>query len=153
MRPGDLAQVEHIAGIVHPGYPEDAAVLAERLALFPAGCHVLDGGTRLFGYAISHPWLDMRPPALNRLLGAMPDPAGCTYIHDVALLPEIRGAGHGRHIVRHLLDQAGHQPVCLVAVGRSMLFWVQNGFQPASNDETSGGLRSYGPDAVFMRRG
>ncbi len=42
MTPGDLPAVLAIADVVHPDYPEDAAIFAERLALYPAGCRVLE---------------------------------------------------------------------------------------------------------------
>ncbi len=42
MRAADLARVERIAAEVHPGFPEGPEVLAERLALCPGGCLVLD---------------------------------------------------------------------------------------------------------------
>ncbi len=41
MTRSDLAKVERIGETVHPDYPEDAAVIAERLQLYPAGCFVL----------------------------------------------------------------------------------------------------------------
>jgi GNAT superfamily N-acetyltransferase len=42
MRPSDLPALLAVADAVHPNYPEDAAVFEERLALFPAGCLVLE---------------------------------------------------------------------------------------------------------------
>jgi GNAT superfamily N-acetyltransferase len=42
MRPADLAMVVRIAEVVHPGFPERPEVLAERLALCPGGCLVLE---------------------------------------------------------------------------------------------------------------
>jgi len=42
MTSADLPALLAIADIVHPTYPEDAAVFQERLALFPAGCLVLE---------------------------------------------------------------------------------------------------------------
>ena len=92
MRHSDLAMVEAIAGRVHPGLPEAAAVFAERLTLFPDGCFLLEdqtGGTSL-GYAVTHPGLIGHAPPLNSLLGALPDRADCLYLHDVALLPATR---------------------------------------------------------------
>ena len=53
MLPADLSMTETIAEQVHPDYPEDPAVFAERLALFPAGCFMLGA----VGYLIAHPWM------------------------------------------------------------------------------------------------
>src|SRR5258708_37975276 len=152
MPPADLAQVEAIGELVHPAYPEAATVLAERLALYPQGCHVLAAGATLHGYAISHPWHDLLPPKLNQLLHALPDPAGCAYIHDVALLPAARGTGAGGSIVASLIAAARGMPVCLVAVGRSVPFWARFGFAAAGDARTRTMLQSYGASAVFMRR-
>jgi ribosomal protein S18 acetylase RimI-like enzyme len=43
----DLPALLAIADVVHPDYPEDPAVFEERLALFPAGCWVLEHHPRL----------------------------------------------------------------------------------------------------------
>lgn len=152
MTPADLPRVEAIGDIVHPAYPEDPGVPAERLALHPGGCHVLADARDLHGYAVSHPWTDLRPPPLNHLLRALPDPASCTYIHDVALLGTIRGQGAGRQIVGRLIAAASGLPVCLVAVGSSVPFWTSLGFAPAGDDRTTTSLGSYGASAAFMRR-
>ena len=57
MAPADLPAVMEIAAVVHPDYPEDEAVFAERLRLAPSGCHVLaDLAGALLGYLVSHPW-------------------------------------------------------------------------------------------------
>ena len=93
MTAADLPAVNAIAAQVHVAYPEDAAVFAERLTLHPAGCCVLDGGTGVAGYVISHPWRIAEPPALDTLLGALPAPASTYYIHDIALLPAARRGG------------------------------------------------------------
>ena len=38
MRDGDIAAVIEIADMVHPAYPEEAAVFHERIQLSPNGC-------------------------------------------------------------------------------------------------------------------
>jgi hypothetical protein len=96
MTQADLSAVESVSGHVHPAYPEDVQVLAERRDLYPRGCLVLPRGTGILGYAISHPWLSGQPPKLNTRVGRLPDPAETFYIHDVALLPEARGTALGR---------------------------------------------------------
>jgi GNAT superfamily N-acetyltransferase len=150
-----LPQVNAIAARVHPDYPEDAAVFAERLALYPHGCHVLeDKAGVLDGYAVSHPWHDAGPPALNTLLHALPAAPTTYYIHDLALLPSTRGGGAGAAIVRHLIDHArqrGLSSVALVAVNGSEAFWQKHGFQPAHNEDSAAKERSYGAAARSMR--
>ena len=69
MAAADLPAVAALADAIHLDHPEDAAVFAERLALFPAGCLVLDSAGIVDGYVIAHPWRLLAPPALNARLG------------------------------------------------------------------------------------
>jgi ribosomal protein S18 acetylase RimI-like enzyme len=155
MTNADLATVGAIAAQVHIAYPEDAAIFAERLALHPAGCFVLDGDTTPAGYVISHPWRAAEPPPLDTLIGSLPSPASTYYIHDVALLPHGRGHGAGAAMVALLLRHAvavGADNVSLVAVNRSVLFWQSQGFEVIENQALAKKLTSYGADAVYMVR-
>jgi GNAT superfamily N-acetyltransferase len=155
MTEGDLPRVAEIAATVHPSYPEDAAVFAERLALHPAGCHVLVLQGALSGYIISHPWRDREPPALNSLLGALPARPSTFYIHDIALLPEARGGKAATEIVAQLIDrarQAGLPAVSLIAVNASQPFWSRLGFRRIDDPALAAKLKSYDADACFMAR-
>jgi hypothetical protein len=151
----DHKLVEEIAEQVHPDYPEDPSVFAERLRLYPPGCLVLDGAAGLLGYAIAHPWRFARPPRLGTLLGRLPEAPDTFYVHDVALLAPTRQTGAGGAVVRLLAAQARALPLptmSLVAVGGSRGFWERQGF--AVHDETAlrAPLLSYGRDARFMMR-
>ena len=156
MRDTDLPQVNAVAAAVHPDYPEDAAVFAERLRLYPQGCHVLaDAAGTLEGYAISHPWSGDAPPALNTMLHALPAALTTFYIHDIALLPEARGHGAAAAIVEGLVAQAraaGFAQVALVAVNGTEAFWQRHGFSPAGGAALAAELASYGGGARFMTR-
>ena len=153
MQAGDLAAVMAVADAVHAGLPEDEAVFAERLALYPEGCLALelpDG--EVAGYAISHPILPASPPKLNSLLGAIPAGADEYYIHDVALLPKLRGSGLARPAIEHLLDHARrYRSVALVSVYGTGPFWSRFGFVQSTRD-MGDKLAPYGEDAVFMAR-
>src|SRR4051812_31001596 len=72
MEPGDLSAVMNIAAVVHPALPEKIEVFAERLALFPRGCHVLDGDDGVEGYVVAHPWRALSIPPLDSLIGQLP---------------------------------------------------------------------------------
>lgn len=154
LRESDLPAVSKMAEKVHPGFPEDDAVFAERLALAPDWCFTLaDRDDRLFGYILSHLWDDGAPPKLNTLIGRLPSRATVAYIHDLALLPEMRSGGHGRAIVNQLILQAKSQDLeamALVAVSGSGPFWERHGFVVAPSPAP---LSSYGPDARYMRLG
>lgn len=155
MHPDDLSAVQTLATLIHPGYPEDAAVFAERLRLYPPGCRVLERNGALAAYAVSHPWLDHAPPALNTLLGELPVRSSTYYLHDIALLPEVRGTGAAAEVVMSLAEQARAarlSSLSLVAVNGSEGFWRRQGFEAVENQALIGKLRSYGGDARFMIR-
>ncbi|MEQ8698497.1 MAG: GNAT family N-acetyltransferase [Bauldia litoralis] len=149
----DLAAMIRIADIVHPDYPEDPAIFAERLALHPEGVLVVANGAP-GGYVLIHPWMLGRPPSLNRLLGAVPADADTYYLHDIALLPDMRGRGLARAAIEALVDragQAGLRSVSLVSViGEA--YWQAFGFRDASARIAPGKLASYGADARYMVR-
>ncbi|MGE7415645.1 GNAT family N-acetyltransferase [Methylobacterium tarhaniae] len=137
---------------MHPDYPEDDAVMAERLHLCPEGCFALAAGDALLGYAVGHPWQARTVPALDTLLGALPDPAGAWCIHDVALLPEARGRGAAAEIVGLMLREAARRSLpetVLVAVGDAAGFWHRHGFRPIPAPPPPG----YGTGATLMVRG
>ena len=153
MQRSDLDAVERIGAAVHPGYPEDAVVVDERLHLYSAGCRVLAIGSDIHGYAVSHPWRFASPPGLNTLLQHLPERPDSFYLHDIALMPHLRGAGHGRSILRMLADQAQVEELdilSLIAVGGSLPFWQKHGFQRA--EDTPPSLQSYGAAAILMWR-
>lgn len=150
----DLPRVATIATAVHPGFPEDDAVFAERLRLYPQGCHVLAQNGLLNGYVLSHPWAGA-PPALNSLLRRLPETPDTYYIHDLALMPAARGSGAGRRIVAQLIEHAraaGLARLSLVAVNNSEAFWQRHGFRANMRDDVAAKMQSYGADARFMHQ-
>jgi GNAT superfamily N-acetyltransferase len=152
MHAGDLADVDHIGTIVHSRYPEREEVPAERLRLFPAGCLIATRDGKTIGYAIAHPGVTGRPPALDTLLGTLPADADCLYIHDVALLPEARGLGFGEAVTALLADVArghGFSRLALTAVNDSTAFWGRQRFSVVPIAKS---LASYGDDAAYMVR-
>lgn len=148
MSPADLAAVEALAEMLHPHHPEAPAVFTERLALAPEGCRVLAREDRLLGYTVTHPWDGLAPPALDTLLGALPAAAAAWHIHDVALAPEARGAGHAAAVVRAV--SAGWRTT-LVALADAVPYWSRQGFRDAPCADTAA-LASYGDGARFMAR-
>jgi len=170
MTSADLPALLGIADIVHPTYPEDPAVFEERLALFPAGCLVLESQPRLatliegaghegegglIGYILSHPWTYAAPPALNSRLGQIPTPPTTYYIHDIALMPEARGTGAANAVVTRLIALAetlGLPGLSLVAVNNSVAFWQRHGFVLTAVPALDAKLRSYDEAARFMVR-
>lgn len=153
MRGEDLPAVVRLADLIHPGLPEDEAIFAERLRLYPEGSRVLAAAGGLVGYAVAHPIRYPEPPSLNTLLGALPARSDALYVHDVAIAPEARGRGHAEAVVAALLDlAAGFPRACLVSVYGTPPFWRRFGFLDASRDVSAARLAAYGPDARFMVR-
>jgi GNAT superfamily N-acetyltransferase len=151
----DLPAVSALAALIHPGYPEDAAVFAERLRLYAPGCRVLERGGALIAYVLSHPWMDRAPPALNALLGELPARPTTYYLHDLALMPEVRGSGAAVEVVTALAEQARTErlpSLTLIAVNGSAGFWRRQGFEAVPDGSLREKLRSYGDDAQFMMR-
>jgi len=147
MTAADLDAAERIADGVHPDYPEDHAVFAERLRLFPRGCLILNDPP--VGYAIAHPWSLDAPVRLNSLLGALPDAPNTLFLHDIALMPDARGRGDAAVGVAALEAVAADlrlPTMSLVAVGRAQSFWLARGFVAAEG----GDVGSYGASACYM---
>jgi GNAT superfamily N-acetyltransferase len=147
MRAGDLADVQRIADVVHADFPERLEVLAERLALFPAGCFFADGG-----YVIAYPARRGEPPALDTLLHALPAAADALHVHDIALLPAMQGQGFGGAALQMLQAVAAERRLAwlsLVAVHGTGPYWTRFGFREAP---ASSGLATYGAEARYMVR-
>lgn len=151
----DMDHVERIATIVHPGFPEARAVLEEKFRLHPAGCFILqDAGGEAIGYLLSHPWDAASAPALDTLIGTLPEPE-VYYVHDIALLPAARGFRAGEAAMRLVEAHAraqGLPAIALVAVNNSGGFWERQGFVVSSDPKWAAKLASYGPDAVHMTK-
>jgi len=153
MTQADLPAIKWVADVVHRDFPESDSVFEERLRLYAAGCFVLGNDEQTAGYAVSHPWLYGKPPALNSLLQAIPSDADTYYVHDIALLGDARRSGSASSIVQTLVHHARQQAfpnLSLIAVSGSSPFWRKHGFSIVSEPEIDGKLQSYGRDARFM---
>lgn len=155
MHADDLPTVVQIAAQVHPDYPEDAAIFAERQQLYPQGCWVRQHSSLICGYLISHPAQLGSPPALNSLLQALPTSATTYYLHDIALLPTARGTNAASGILKQLYSQAaqvGLDNLSLIAVNQSAGFWQRQHFQTANHLVPATKLQSYDQAACYMVR-
>lgn len=155
MVPGDLPAILAVAAEVHPAYPEDEAVFAERMRLAPRGCLCLADDEGITGYLVSHPWRERDVPALDSLLGSIPPGAPVWYVHDLALLPAARGTGAAGRAVEHLVAAAraqGCRALALVAVNDSCGFWERQGFRGVHDPSLASKLASYDDAARYMMR-
>ncbi|MGM4904791.1 GNAT family N-acetyltransferase [Tardiphaga sp. 866_E4_N2_1] len=154
MTEADLPSALAIADAVHPDFPEDEVVFANRLALDPNGCAVLEAQDGIKGYLVSHPWQFREPPSLNSLL-TMPAAPSTFYIHDLALLPETRRSGAATVAVDMMAARARLMQLpnmTLVAVNNSVHFWQRHDFTIMRDSELDQKLQSYGDNARFMVR-
>lgn len=155
LTPSDLPAVDAIAAIVHPSFPEDTEVLAERVRLYPDGARLLEIDGLPSGYVLAHPWRFKSLPLLNSLLGAIPADADTFYLHDLALVSAARGTGAAAMIVGEMLRHARLKQfatMSLVAVNGSQAFWHKHGFRPVDAPELATKLASYDAAARFMVR-
>ena len=150
MQAGDVTAVAALCNTVHLSYPEEPAVIQDRLTLFAEGCHVLDDAGNPKGYLLCHPWLRGQIPKLNSKLGGLPDRPDCFYLHDLALDESVRGQGHALTAVEMVIDQARAcrlPTIMLMAVGRAHAFWEHVGFS-RSNEYVPDASSGYGPEAA-----
>jgi ribosomal protein S18 acetylase RimI-like enzyme len=151
----DMEAVARIAAAVHPAFYEAPEVLAERHALYRNGAYLLEINERPAGYVLSHPWRLGTLPALDSLLGALPEPADTYYIHDLALLPVARRVGAASFITTALAKHArahNYPTMSLVAVNNSRGFWERHDFSVAAAPDLAEKLQSYEEAACLMVR-
>lgn len=131
MTEADIPAVAAISDAAHGVYTERADIYAERLRLYPAGCWIFDRAGKALGYLVSHPWQGAVPPMLNAPLIAIPAQADIYYLHDLALLPQVRGSGAAGEAMQ-LVDAsaAGFKRIMLTAVNGADAFWRKHGFTP-----------------------
>ena len=151
---GDLDGLMRVSCEIHPNLPESKEVFSERMRLFPQGCLVLVHGDEVGGYALSHPIRQCQPPPLNSLLGNLAPDATQYYIHDLAILPKLRGHGLAKAGIEKLLSEAEHySTTCLISVYGTAPFWARFGFAPSPVDELlRAKLRVYGADSCYLIR-
>lgn len=149
----DISTVSAIAAQAHPDFPEDDAVFADRIALAPDTCLLLEKEGTALGYVLAHPFTTGSLPALNSTLGSVPARADTLYIHDLALLPAARGTGAARAALSRLADLARpYGTMSLVAVNGSVPFWTAMGFVAQTLPHLAQKLATYSADACYMVR-
>ena len=153
MHEGDVRRVVDVASVCYPQHYEDMAIFLERLRLFPDGCLSLetDDG-RVEGYILAYPWTAGGAPPLNQLVLRLPAEADVLYLHDLALMPEMRGHGHAAAGLERVVHVADGRPVTLVSVNGTVPFWSGLGFQVIDTPALRDKLASYGEDARYMVR-
>ncbi|KAK0742544.1 hypothetical protein B0T21DRAFT_132640 [Apiosordaria backusii] len=151
MSNNDIPAVTYVADKIHSNLPESPSVFEERVKLFPEGCLVLATERQeIGGYIILHPIRQRSPPALDTLLGEIPQDADQYYIHDLAILPKFQGRGFAAEGVREILEVSNsYSTTSLVSVYGTSPFWGRFGFEVRPVEaRMSAKIRGYGDDAI-----
>lgn len=132
LRPAARADLDAILGIQAASYPpeliESRAVFSAILEAGAGLCFVACNDEEVCGYLLAHPSTADRVP----LLHAAPPPrdGNTIFLHDMAVLPALRGTGVGASLWRALWNRRSGQQRCqLVSVGGSRGFWERMGFR------------------------
>ena len=158
MQPGDLPAVMGIQLQAYgAGYQESREVLGAKLALAPQGCWLAEYDGRAVAYVFSHPWHDSAPPPLHVPLEQIPSPSHCVFLHDLAVVPEVRSGGIAARLFQRVVDWASDQAmsrIALVALDSAVGYWQRQGFIPVKSSQPSvlDGMSGYGGGALFMQR-
>lgn len=155
MADSDLESVVAIQQAAYPRTPRQwRGSIPERVRFFPGGCRVAQLNGSLAGYLVSHPWALGAVPAQSGSLDRPPR-LDCYYIHDLAVLPQARRSGAGRHLLESAISIArerGFRSVTLTAGRDSERFWLAFGFRAAHQGPAllQARLREYGRQAQYM---
>ncbi len=130
--------------------PEPVETLRSKWVNSPQCCLLCLNERGVCAYLLAHAWHSDSPPKLYEPAPASPL-GDVLFIHDLAVSNRAAGIGVGKHMVKHLLEDAqarGFRSALLVAVQNSVPFWQKLGFEldPARTASTS-----YGADARVMR--
>jgi hypothetical protein len=121
MELSDISNVVKIADATWgKDYYESPEVFAQRLEWWPAGCWMYADQ----GYIISHPARIDSPPELNQRVNY--SATNCYHIHDINLLPNLRGQGIANQILTRFFDWPC---ITLVAAGDTEKYWTQYNFK------------------------
>jgi GNAT superfamily N-acetyltransferase len=151
----DLDGVLSVQAVVFPAFQEAKATFAERLRLYPAGFFVAKENADIKGYLVSYPAHRFQPPPLDTLIGDISPDCDAYYVHDLSLLPEMRGRGAAVAMVEAMTEvarNAGFTRMALIAVGGADIFWRRFGFVTVPVQALEARLLAYGADAVYMER-
>lgn len=136
---GDIAHVLSVQKACYrPELIESDATFLRKMAMFPDGCWGAFHSVGLAGYVFGHPWVRGRPVPLNSSDYGLPQDPDCMYLHDLAVLPTMRGTGVAPLLVRRLAEvgvRMGVAAFALVAVQGSEAYWARWGFKAQSSFE------------------
>lgn len=139
------------SAVYHEIEPEDLAVMSRKWELAPEFCWVVIADGRVKGYVLAHPWINDHIPPLHSRLASLPLHADSVFVHDLALMPELRGRGSAVALFERMKAGAlerGYGRSHLTAIQGSAMFWRKMGYQEDSFPLPS----SYPQGACLMRQ-
>lgn len=155
MRPDDLSAVMLIQKrCYHAITPESPAVMASKLAAGAGCCFVCEEKKRVVGYLLGHPWRSDSAVALHQELEELPEECDSLYLHDMAVLPEMRGRGVGELLLRRFEEAARARKLAgshLVAIQGAETFWRRMGYREKPGVDMEK-LAGYGTAAFLMAK-
>ena len=148
---GDLDPVFDLQCRAHtPDYHESRTALASRFERGRKCCFVAEQGQCAVAYLLAHPW-GGPPPVLHHMLPRLAQPDHL-FLHDLAVLPEVRGVGAAAALIAALEKQGrreGFREIRLVALVNAVSFWQRRGWKPLPGVVLD---RSYGVGARVKTR-
>lgn len=123
MTPNDLKRVYRIS-LAQWGMDnyESIDIFEDKLTRYPQGCFVYEIDNQIKGYLFSHPWNSNMIPQLNTPLPELyPESYDCYFIHDIVLVPELRGLGIANQILKIIFEN--NETIYLVATVPTQYYW------------------------------
>lgn len=132
--------------------PETKEVLESKFRFGKEFCFVCQAEEKVQGYLLAHPWSGSSVPPLHTPLTELPEHSDSIYLHDMAILPVLRGKQAGRKLFaafKEAVRHSGFRKSHLTAVQAAERFWEKMGYTiiPAGPQID---LSSYG-SAYLMR--
>jgi predicted N-acetyltransferase YhbS len=133
---------------------ESRESLRAKFIASPSTCYIANQEDKVIGHLISIPWCFENPPELNMLTCDLPSNPDCLYLHDLAVVPNVRKAGVGRALVEKFFERCkalNFKRASLIAVQNSKSYWNQYGFrsvQPTTILRSK--LLNYGNNVEYM---
>jgi GNAT superfamily N-acetyltransferase len=129
----DLAEIHEIEEVAYPAHlAESPEVLGSRIEVAPEFCAVARSCGICIAYLLAHPWPIESSPGLAQVLGRLPTDANAIHLHDLAVLPKMRGDGVAKSMLAWLeqrVSDDGYRTITLVAVNGADAFWRVMGFE------------------------
>lgn len=157
MQATDVAAIMHLQTFCYaPNLWETEQTVRQRLDLAPNECWVAEDAQGLCAYLFGYRSRLGCVTALDAVFTPVAN-GDCYYLHDLAVLPRMKGQGVGQALVNQALtcaQQQGIRSSALVSVQDSAAFWGRLGYRPmpVNDPEHADNLASYQTQAIYMSK-